>query len=397
MQPSARALRSHWGLDPDIVFLNHGSFGACPRAVLEVQTELRTRMEREPVRWFIRELPGLLDAARAEVAAFVGADPDDLVFVRNATEGVAGVLGSLELRPGDEIVVTDHGYNACTNVARHVAQRAGARVVVAAVPFPIAGPAEVVHAVLGALTPRTRLVLVDHVTSPTGLVLPVAELVAALAERGVDCLVDGAHAPGMLPLDLRALGAAYYAGNFHKWVCAPKGAGMLFVRRDRQASVHPAVISHGYNTPRGRSRFHAEFDWTGTCDFSPWLCVPAAIRCLQGLVPGGWEEVRARNHALARQGRRIVAAALGVAPPAPEDMLGNLASLPLPPGEDGPPASLLHADPLQTALFERHRIEVPVPLWPAPPHRLIRISAQLYNDVADYEALAAALAQELGR
>lgn len=397
MTPSARELKRRWDLDPEIVFLNHGSFGACPRAVLQLQSELRAQMEREPVRFFVRELPPLLDAARAEVAAFVGADPDDLAFVRNATEGVSGVLRSLELAPGDELVVTDHGYNACTNAVRYVASRTGARVVVAAVPFPIAGPDDVLAAVLAAVGPRTRLVLVDHVTSPTGIVLPVAAIVAAVQARGIDVLVDGAHAPGMLPLDVAKIGAAYYTGNFHKWVCAPKGAAMLHVRRDRQQGLHPAVISHGYGAPSARSRFQVEFDWTGTADPTPWLCVPAALREVGGMVPGGWPEVQARNHALVREGRAIVAEALGVAPPAPEDMLGSLASLIAPPGRDEPPASPLYCDPLQDALLLRHRIEVPIPPWPAPPRRLLRISAALYNERDDYLALARALRAELGR
>jgi len=394
MRPTADDLRAHWTLDPAVVFLNHGSFGACPRPVLAEQDRLRAQIEREPVQFFLRELGPLLDAARADVAAFVGARPDDLVFVRNATAGVNAVLGSLRLEPGDELLTTDHVYNACHNALRHVAARAGARVVVARVPFPISGPDEVLAAVLAGVTARTRLALIDHITSPTGLVFPLARIVAALAERGVDTLVDGAHAPGMVPLDLDALGAAYYTGNFHKWVCAPKGAAMLHVRRDRQAALYPTVISHGYGSTRARPGLWEQFDWTGTDDPSPWLCVPVAIRWLAQLLPGGWPELQARNRGLLLAGRDIVAAALGVQAPAPDEMLGNLAALPLPDGHE-PPSSPLYADPLQSALFDRHRIEVPVPPWPAPPRRLIRISAQVYNRVADYEALATALRLEL--
>lgn len=397
MQPTARELKTHWDLDPEVVFLNHGSFGACPRAVLALQAELRARMERQPVRFFVRELQGLLDAAREEVAAFVGADPRDLVFVRNATEGVASVLASLALAPGDEILLTSHGYNACNNAVRHLAGRTGATVKVAEIPFPISGPDAVVEAVRAAVGPRTRLALVDHVTSPTGLVLPIAAIVAALAERGVETLVDGAHAPGMLPLDVSAIGAAYYTGNFHKWVCAPKGAAMLHVRRDRQAGLHPAVISHGYNAPRPTSQLHVEFDWTGTSDPSPWLCVPAALRAMAAMVPGGWPEVRARNHALVCAGRRVIAEAVGAALPAPEAMLGSLASVALPPGDGAPLTTPLYSDPLQDALLLRHGVEVPIPPWPAPPRRLLRISAQIYNEIGDYEALARALRVELGR
>ncbi|MDC0719609.1 aminotransferase class V-fold PLP-dependent enzyme [Nannocystis bainbridge] len=395
MSPVAAELRSRWTLDPEVVFLNHGSFGACPRAVLAVQDELRRRMERQPVRFFLRDLQAPLAAAREAAAAFVGADPRDLVFVRNASEGVNAILRSLEFSPGDELLITSHGYNACNNAARYVAHRTGAKVVTAALPFPISGPDEAIAAVLAAVTPRTRLALVDHVTSPTGLLLPIAGIVAALQERGVDCLVDGAHAPGMVPLDLDAIGAAYYTGNLHKWVCAPKGAAILHVRRDRQEPIHPAVISHGFNDPRAGSRLQAEFDWTGTADPSPWLCVPAALREMGEMLPGGWPEVQARNHALACAGRKLVAKAIGAALPAPEAMLGSLASLSLPPGPDGQVVTPLTSDPLQDALLSRHRIEVPVPWWPAPPQRLIRISAQLYNEVAHYEALARALRAEL--
>ncbi|MCA9661874.1 MAG: aminotransferase class V-fold PLP-dependent enzyme, partial [Myxococcales bacterium] len=214
----ATTLRARWTLDPAITFLNHGSFGACPRVVLDAQQALREELEREPVRFFVRELPGRLDAARERLAAFVGADPADLVFVRNATEAVNAIVRSLDLQPGDHILTTDHAYNACRNVLEYVAERRAARVNVATIPFPIASPAQATAAILAAVTPQTRLALIDHVTSPTGLVLPIAEIVAALAERGVDTLVDGAHGPGMIDLDLEAIGAAYYTGNLHKWV-----------------------------------------------------------------------------------------------------------------------------------------------------------------------------------
>ena len=395
MRPGPAELRAHWGLDPAIAFLNHGSFGACPRPVLAHQARLRDQMEREPVRFFVHELEPMLADARAEVAAFVGADADEFAFVRNATVGVNSVLRSLELSAGDELVTTDHGYNACRNVLDHVAARAGARVVTARLPFPVSGPDEVVDAVLAAVTPRTRLALLDHVTSPTALILPIATLVEHLAERGVDTLVDGAHGPGMLALDVRAIGAAYYTGNFHKWVCAPKGAGMLIVRRDRQAGLHPAVISHGYNSPRPRPPFHEEFDWVGTDDPTPWLCVPEALRFMAGLVPGGWPEVRERNHALAMAGRAILCETLAVEAPAPEEMIGSFAAIRLPDGEPVPPSSALYADPLQLDLLGRHGIEVPIPPWPGPPQRLIRVSAQLYNEIGHYQRLAAALREEL--
>ncbi|MCX4241153.1 aminotransferase class V-fold PLP-dependent enzyme [Paraliomyxa miuraensis] len=384
-------MRHHWLLDPSIAFLNHGSFGACPRVVLEHQTELRTRLESEPVHFFLHELPPMLEQAREAVAAFVGARAEDLGFVRNATSGVNAVLRSLSFEPGDELLVTDHGYNACSNVADFVTRRAGARVAVARLPFPLHSEDEVVEAVLAAVTDRTRVALLDHVTSPTGLVLPLERLLPMLRERGVQTLVDGAHAPGMLELDLTALGATWYTANFHKHTCAPKGAAMLWAREDVQADLHPATISHGYNSKRLRKRWLEEIDWQGTDDPTSWLCVPRAIEFVGSLVEGGWPEIRARNRALVLRGREILCEALDVSAPAPESMIGTLAAVPLWPGEDAPPTSALYADPLQIALFEEDRIEVPIPPWPGPPQRLVRISAHLYNDEAEYRALARAL------
>ncbi len=389
--PAPAPFAAHWDLDPQVVFLNHGSFGACPRAVLQRQQELRQRLERQPVQFLARELEGLLDEARHELALLVGCDADDLAFVRNATAGVNTVLRSLAFAPGDELLVTDHEYNASRNALDFVAARAGARVVVAPIPVPVGSAQQVHDAVLGAVSARTRLCLLDHVTSPTGLVLPLESIVPALHERGVDTLVDGAHAPGMLPLALTRLGAAYYTGNCHKWLCAPKGSGFLHVRRDRQAGIRPLAISHGANSPRrDRSRFRLEFDFTGTDDVTPSLCVPAAIRFLTALLPGGLPALQAHNHDLDCRARTLLLAALGTATICPTTMLGSLASVLLPPTAAAPlpPHGL---DPLQVALLEQHRIEVPVMRWSTPPMRLLRVSPQIYNSIAQYEYLARAL------
>jgi isopenicillin-N epimerase len=384
-----------WALDPAVTFLNHGSFGACPTEVLRHQADLRAEMEAEPVRFLSRELDDRLDVARAALAAFVGADPDDLAFVANATGGVNAVLRSRVFAAGDELLTTDHVYNACRNTLDFVASGSGARVVVATVPFPVAAPASVVEAVLAKVTPRTRLALLDHVTSPTGLVLPIERLIAELSGRGVDVLVDGAHAPGMVPLDLGRLGATYYSGNCHKWLCAPKGSAFLWVRRDRQPDVRPLTISHGANAVRPeRSRFRLEFDWTGTDDPTPWLVVPKAIEYLGALLPGGWPALMARNRALALEARRRLCAAAGTEPPCPDEMIGSLASIVLP---EGPTQAVAwrRPDPLQHRLFESWGIEVPVMTWPAAPRRLVRISAQLYNQREHYARLAEALGKEL--
>ena len=386
----------HWALDPSVTFLNHGSFGATPTAVLEEQRRLRAQMEAEPVRFFIRELPALLDEARGVLAAFVGASPRDLVFVPNVTTAVNAVLRSLSLKPGDELLTTDHEYNACRNVLDFVAARSGAEVVAAPIPFPLDSDDQVVEALRRRMTPRVRLLLVDHVTSPTGMVLPLGRIVRDARDRGIPVMVDGAHAPGMVPLDLEALGADFYGANCHKWICAPKGAGFLVVRRPLQAGIRPVVVSHGANAVLdGGSRFHAEFDHTGTDDPSAWLSVPAALRFMGAQLPGGWAELMEHNRALAQRAREILCDALGAETPCPAAMLGSMAAIHLPDGGPLPPQPPTYTDPLQDELLRRWGIEVPVVCWPGPPRRLVRISAQLYNDEAQYRRLGEALRELL--
>lgn len=386
-----------WALDPKIVFLNHGSFGSCPRAVLDYQLQLRQRMESQPIQFFVRDLEGLMDDARTCLAAFVGADPEDLVAVPNATAGVNSVLRARRFRPGDELLVTNQEYNACRNALDATAHAAHCRVRVARMPFPIRSAGDLLDAVLRRVTARTRLVLVDHVTSQTALVFPVADLARELNRRGVDVLVDGAHAPGMVPLSLRDLQCTYYTGNCHKWVCAPKGAAFLHVRRDRQRLVRPLVISHGANSPRkDRSRFQIEFGWTGTADPSAFLSVPEAIRRIGAVLPHGWSEWMARNHALACAARDLLCASLGILPPCPDSCLGAMAAFPIPDARNhDQPRSPLYMDPLQDRLLLEHQIEVPIIPWPGPPKRLLRVSAQAYNQLADYELLGRALRKEL--
>lgn len=393
--------RSPWRLEPDISFLNHGSFGACPEPVLEAQRAWRDRLERDPVRFLDRELEGHLDAARTEVAEFLGADADGLAFVPNTTTGVSTVLASVRFKPGDELIASDHEYNATLNALRAAAERDGATVVIVRIPFPIHDPAEVLEAYLDAVTPRTRFALVSHVTSPTALVLPVAPLVRELDRRGIDTLVDGAHAPGMVPLDLEALGAAYWTGNGHKWLCAPKGAAVLHLRADVRPAMRPLVTSHGANDDRtDRSRFRLSFDWTGTADPTPWLSIPAAIRYVGGLHPDGWSGLMAANAAMARTARDRLCTALEIPAPAPDVMLGSMAAVPLP-GLAPTPAA---AASLQAALLDEERIEVPVFPFPVPAAlssgarastAILRVSAQRYNQPDEYQVLATSLARRL--
>lgn len=361
--------------------------------MLAAQTEWRAQLEQRPVDFLVRELEPRLDAVRATLADFVGAAAADLVFVNNATTGVNTVLRSLPLAPGDELIVTDQEYNACRNALNYAAERSGARVVVVTVPFPFKHAEEVLAPVLAAVTPRTRLLLIDHITSQTGAVLPLGPLVAELNRRGVDTLVDGAHAPGQVPLNLNDLGAAYYTGNCHKWLCTPKGVALLHVRQDRQSLIRPLTISHGANSRRqDRSRFWLEFDWAGTWDPSAVLSLAAAGRFMEAQLPGGWPAVMARNRALALAARQVLCAALSVPEPCPAEYIGSMATVPLPPAPAGGlPELPFNEWALQTWLRQTHRIEVPLVTWPAAPRRWVRVSAQLYNSLPQYERLAAAL------
>jgi isopenicillin-N epimerase len=375
-------IRDSWLLETGIAFLNHGSFGAAPREVLEEQLAWRERLERQPVHFMDGEYPGLVREAAAELAGFLGADPEGLALVDNASTGVNAVLRSLDLGPGDDLLTTTHAYGAVRKTLDYLCDRSGARLVEAPVPFPLKGPEEVVEAVAGALGPRTRVAVLDHVSSPTALVFPIAELVALCRERGVPVLVDGAHAPGMLPLFLEELGADWYTGNCHKWLCAPKGCGFLVAAPPAREGIHPTVISHGYG-----SGFLAEFDWTGTRDPSPWLALPSALAFHRRLGP---EKVREHNRQLAVWARELLAEAWEVRPPAPEGMLGAMATLPLPEAWRKP-ATEKAARELHDHLWEKHRIEVPVLLFEG---RLwLRVSAQVYNRPEEYRLLAAALSR----
>ena len=341
----------------------------------------------------MREFEGLWDKARSSLSQFIHADPEDVVFVPNATTGVNTVLNSLALTgvldQDSELLTTNHEYNACRNALNYLADRTGAKIVVVTLPFPVTDPAEINQAIIAAITPKTKLVLIDHVTSQTALVLPIPELIAHLNQLGIPSLIDGAHAPGMVDLNLRELGATYYTGNCHKWLCSPKGAAFLYVQSDRQTSLRPLVISHGANSSRtDKSRFHLEFDWTGTSDPSAYLCVPAAIDFLAEI--WGWENLRRDNQLQILRARRMIADTLGVELLCPEALIGSMAVIPLP--EDFPtlaPGQLI--PPVQDRLFYEFAIEVPVVPWTGNFKQMVRISAQLYNTPDQYEYLAQAL------
>lgn len=361
------------------VHLNHGSFGLCPRAVLDAASVFRERLEAAPMRFFVLDWQRELDTARAALARFVRAPGDRVVFVPNATSGVALALNSVAqgaLGPGDEIVTTDHAYRACKNQLVRLAESRGARVVVVPVALPF-DPDATVAAIAGAITPRTRLALLDHITSPTGVVMPIERIVPRLAERAIQVVIDGAHAPGQIDLDvgaLLALGVTWYAGNNHKWLCAPKSSGFLVTT----TPLRPLVTSHGASPDYGPpNRLHAELDWTGTSDPSPHLAVPAAIAEVARLAGGSWPALYARNHALAIAMRGLFVEA-GATIIAPETSLGAMAAVPI--------ETSLAPDDLQRRLLETGW-EVPIIPWPAPSGPLLRVCAHYYNDIGQVEAL----------
>jgi isopenicillin-N epimerase len=390
-------LREHWNLNPEIDFLNHGSFGATPRVVMEDRCRWLAALESDPIEFLgpERDLEPKLDRVRHRVADEVNAAPECIGFVRNATDGVNAVLRSLPLRAGDEIVVTDHGYNACCNAAHYAAERFAAAVRTARIPFPIASEDEVVEAIEREFTPRTRLLLVDHVTSPTALVFPITRIIESAKRRGIRVLVDGAHAPGMVPVDVRQLQPDYYTANHHKWWCAPKASGFLYVAEAYLDEVRPTVISHGANRPRpGRSRFLSEFDWVGTFDPTPILSVPAAIEFLKSLQPGGLDERMRRNRSLALRAQQTLAEGLELRPSAPDSMIGSMVSVPIPRRIAD---RLGGGERLQQHLFRKHRIEVPVfPAVASCADRgdgwLLRVSLQAYNSIDQIERLVGCVA-----
>ncbi len=370
------SLRDLFLLDSDVIFLNHGSFGACPRPVFEAYRAWQLELERQPVEFLGRRFEGLLRESRTILADFVGAEADDLVYVTNATVGLNVVARSLSLEPGDEVLSTDHEYGALDRTWRFVCQKRMARYVRQPVPVPVTTAERVVEAIWAGVTERTRVLFVSHITSPTAIILPVAELVRRAREAGIITVVDGAHAPGQIPLDLAALGADFYVGNCHKWMMAPKGAAFLHARREGQPLLEPLVVSWGWMSDRpGPSRFVDHHEWQGTRDIAPFLTVPAAIRFME---ERDWPRVRVGCHELVRRARRAITALTGF-PPITLDA-AQMAAFPLP-CED--------ADGLQRRLYDEWRIEIPILVWNGQP--LVRISIQGYNTPADVDALVEAL------
>jgi isopenicillin-N epimerase len=367
---------SDWTLDPGLAYLNHGGFGATPRTVLADQQAWRDALERNPVGFLVHRLPELLDEVRAEVAAFLAADVAGLVFVDNATTGMQTVIAQTRLAAGDEVVTTDHCYPAVLAQLRQAVAAAGAVLRIAPVPLPASSRATVAEAVLSRLSKSTRLVVVDHVASCSGLVFPVEEIAAECRRQGVPVLVDGAHAAGQLPVDLGMLGADFWTGNMHKWVCAPKASAVLHVAPLWRETLRPLVASHGVG-----DGYLASFAWTGTHDPSAMLAVPAALAFFR---QAGWEAVRQHNNELACHGADLIARRIGTSPPDPSGLAAAMRLVRLP-----VPLSEADARALEHRLLTERGVVVPVTChdgW-----QWLRVSAQLYNTLSDYERLADAL------
>ena len=384
----------HWLLDPDNTYLNHGTVGAPPKRVLQKQQTLRDEMERQPSKFVLRELNGehpmpwrdesRLREAIGHIAPFVGSRPEDLVFVPNVTTGLNAVLRSVTLGAGDEVVLTDLGYGAVALAARAVTRDRGATVRTVELPHPLRDSGDVVHAIVRALTPRTKLVVVDHITAQTSLVLPVAAIAAECHARGVPVLVDGAHAPGSIALDIQATGADWYAANLHKWAHAPRSCGILWAKPEHQAGLHHPVVSWG----AGRG-FHQEFEHQATSDPTNYLAAPEGVALLR---EWDFNAVLAYMHGLALEAARVLTERWGTAVDTPRDMIGAMVTVPLPGGAGSTPDE---ATRLRLALLVEDRIEVQLHAWRG--CLWARVSTQVYNDLADIMRLGDAVQRRVTR
>ncbi|KAK5988261.1 Putative L-cysteine desulfhydrase 1-like protein [Cladobotryum mycophilum] len=377
----------NWQIRQDILYLDNGAFGACPVPVWEKQKEIRQWIDENPHEFFERAYIPALEASRAALADFLHVNPYDLALMPGATYGLNTVIQSLRFNRGDEILTTNHAYSSVRMALEHVAKRDGARVVVADIPLVVASPDTVLQKILSCVTPQTRFAVIDHVPSRSGMIFPIKRIVSALDSQGVDTLVDGAHAPGMIPLDIEDINAAYYVANCHKWMCSPRGVGFLHVRCDRIQNIKPLVIARSPYVVGKANHTSLEhgFTWLGTNDPSAMLSLPSSIDFLSSLFPGGYRQLTNRNHNLAVQARSIVCKALGISAPCPDDMIGAMATIPLPDSISPETEGML---PIQQILWRQHKIVIPVYSWPSYPKRVIRLSVQAYNSLEQYLRLA---------
>jgi isopenicillin-N epimerase len=381
----------HWTLDRNVVFLNHGSFGATPRKIFEKQSKYRELMEREPVDFFVNKMPELLNESKEKLAKFVATDNNDIVFVQNTTTGVNQILTSIQYKTGDAWLTTSHAYGACKNAITHFASKNGIELKIADIPFPVNNDDEILQSIAEELNSNIKLALIDHITSATGMIFPIKKIIDLLHAHDVLVIVDGAHAPGMVPLNIKELDADFYVGNCHKWMCAPKGSAFIYVKKEFQESIKPMVISHFNDIDiGGNSHWSNQFMWDGTHDFSQYICVGDTIDFMNSLHPEGWNGIMQHNHKLAWEGANLIAERLNIELPLEEKFVGSMVNIPMPEGEEGFP-KFNETPPLKKVLFEKCKIEVPIFFFPAAPKQWLRISAQLYNSMEQYEYLAECL------
>lgn len=376
-------LKQYFLLDPDIHFLNHGSFGACPKPVFDAYQDWQRRLERQPVLFLGREHDSLLQESRAALGAYLNGPADDLVYIPNATHGVNIVARSLNLQPGDEVLTSDHEYGACDFTWEFMCARSGAKYIHQPIRLPVQTEEEIVSQLLAGVTERTRVIYLSHITSPTALRLPIEPICARARAAGILTVIDAAHSPGQIPLDLQALGADVVFGNLHKWMMSPKGAAFLYARREAQAMLEPLVVSWGFGENAqfsSGSRFIDFFQWTGTRDPSAVLAVPEAIKFME---EHDWENVRSECHALLTDAVERVCDLVKMPPLYPLDGLffSQMAIAPLPPEAD--------LVVLKARLYDESKVEVPLIQWQR--RKFVRISVQGYNTPDDVDALVSGL------
>lgn len=379
----------HWNHDKNIVFLNHGSFGSCPNAILDLQTQIRTRTELDPIRELVSNFESNYNENKIALAQFVSCNPNDLVLMKNTTSGANTILNSLTFNEGDEILTHSHAYGACINVLKHYAEKKNCKLVIAEIPFPISSEDEIFTAILNLVSTKTKFVLLDHVTSATGIIFPVEKLTKEIESRGIEVLIDGAHAPGMIDLNIDSLGASYYIGNCHKWVCSPRGSALLHVRKDKQSKIHPLQISHYNDLHEGTdAHWSAQFVWPGTDDYSTYLLLKDSIHYMENIF-GSWEALRKQNRTLCLEARKMICEKLNIEIPTPDSMIGHLASMPVQYNAKAPDKFFNMNTSLKLQLMDEYKIQIPVFYFDKKnPKLLLRISVQAYNSMEQFEYLS---------
>jgi isopenicillin-N epimerase len=388
--PNYSSYGQYWSLQKNKVYLNHGSFGATPTAVTNVQKQFIDKLEQEPVAFMIDELPSLIKSAKESLGNFLNISPNNFVFVNNTTTGVNLILKNYT-GTNEHWITTNHAYGACAHALNFYAKKNNCTISVAQLPFPTTTADEVVQNILDAVQPNTRLALIDFTTSASGLILPIKKIVEALQKRGVLVIVDAAHATGMVEYNITDLQPDFFISNLHKWLCTPKGSAFVYVSPKHQHWVHPLVISHLNDRNTGEpEHWSNQFEWDATHDYSAYCCIPFTIEYMQKLYPGGWPAIMEHNHQLAWGMGNFIANELGVALPVKQNEIGSMVNIPMPKGET--PSRAFHFNnELKNKLFYDYNIEVPVFFFPKAPTQWLRISAQIYNSTEQYQYLVACL------